>query len=295
MPSIAVNGTEHYYERHGSGRPVVCIHGSGWDHRQWAPQVETLTDELEIITYDVSGHGQSESSPRRAVTFEDQADDLRALLDALDIESPVLVGCSMGGRIAYEYAAKHPTELDGLVTLEAAPPSWDCPKWQVPLRRLAVAVVTRLGPIRVWEFQQWLSSLRESPDEEADDSGSDETTVLGLGMSDQEYYESAKRQLNSDAMASGMRGNVQLLVDDDDIPPLDNISVPALILDGEHGSDVFREAADTLADRIASSRRETVPGGGHAANIENHEAFNALLRDFVEDIEADEPATQTAD
>lgn len=83
MPYVETNGIQTYYERHGDGHPVVFIHGAAWDHRQWAPQIEALADDYEVICYDVRGHGKTGGSDRDRVSIETLTDDLVAFLDAI--------------------------------------------------------------------------------------------------------------------------------------------------------------------------------------------------------------------
>ena len=84
MPTILTNGVETYYERRGSGPPVVFVHGAILDHSQWDPQTEELSDDYTVLAYDVRGHGRTGGSRRGSYSVELFADDLAALLDGLN-------------------------------------------------------------------------------------------------------------------------------------------------------------------------------------------------------------------
>ncbi|MFB6140372.1 MAG: alpha/beta fold hydrolase [Halosimplex sp.] len=124
MPTVRTNDVETYYERRGEGPPVVFVHGAIVDHSQWDPQLEALSDEYTTVAYDVRGHGRTGGSPRSAYSMDLFADDLHALLDALDIENPVLCGLSTGGCIAQVYAARHPDRVAGLVLADTFAPDY---------------------------------------------------------------------------------------------------------------------------------------------------------------------------
>ncbi|ELZ15229.1 alpha/beta hydrolase [Haloterrigena salina JCM 13891] len=106
----------HYYRSGGSGRPFVVSHGITNDGRSRIPLVEDLTDEYDVIAYDARGHGRS-AAPDEQYTYADLADDLVGLVDALELEAPVLYGHSMGGTTVATAAAREP-DLPQAVVLE---------------------------------------------------------------------------------------------------------------------------------------------------------------------------------
>src|SRR5579884_790829 len=105
MPAVHANGIDIYYEdTGGEGAPVVLIHGHSVDLRMWPAQVLALREAgYRVVRYDVRGHGRS-SVPNEGYTWPVYAEDLRALLDTLDIGKAHLVGFSMGGGIALQFA-----------------------------------------------------------------------------------------------------------------------------------------------------------------------------------------------
>ncbi|HZR42395.1 MAG TPA: alpha/beta hydrolase [Ktedonobacteraceae bacterium] len=90
MPIVQVNQTNVYYEEHGTGRPLVFVHGLGLTHAMWTPQVETFRRTLRVITLDVRGAGQSGKLRGWPRILQRQTADLVALLDQLGIEQVVL-------------------------------------------------------------------------------------------------------------------------------------------------------------------------------------------------------------
>jgi len=118
MTIAAVNGVELYYEEHGSGQPLLLIHGTGAYADQWAPVLEGLATTYRVISYDRRGFARSATAARGGLA--DQTRDAAALLDALDASPAVVVGWSGGGVIALDLAASYPAQVKELVLAEPA-------------------------------------------------------------------------------------------------------------------------------------------------------------------------------
>lgn len=107
--SVALN-----YQEVGQGQPVVLIHGFPFDHTAWEPVVPLLRDHARLILPDLRGFGKSPVTPDPIYTMRMHADDILELLDRLNIDSAVLVGHSMGGYVALNFARAYPQRLCGL-------------------------------------------------------------------------------------------------------------------------------------------------------------------------------------
>ncbi|HNO65923.1 MAG TPA: alpha/beta hydrolase, partial [Tepidiformaceae bacterium] len=116
MPYVPTRDIITYYEEAGSGRPLVLIRGLGSDLQAWSLQVPELAKHFRVITYDNRGAGRT-GAPDKPYTIAGMADDLAALLDALDIPTACILGYSMGGMIAQEFALKHPARVEKLILL----------------------------------------------------------------------------------------------------------------------------------------------------------------------------------
>ena len=111
MPTVDAGGTELYYERSGSGEPMLLIQGMAATHLAWGrPFLDALERDFECIVYDHRGMGRS-ARAEMPFTIVDLAGDALALLDALGLESVHVVGISMGGMIAQELALAHPERV----------------------------------------------------------------------------------------------------------------------------------------------------------------------------------------
>jgi 3-oxoadipate enol-lactonase len=115
MPNLTIPGVELALDDQGTGRPLVLIHGFPMDHSIWAQQVQSLATHYRVITPDLRGSGRSSITPGK-VAVEQWADDLAAMLDALKITEPIVLGgLSMGGYVAFRFFQAHRSRLAGLI------------------------------------------------------------------------------------------------------------------------------------------------------------------------------------
>ena len=114
-----VNGLKMYYEVHGSGDPVVMLHGAFMAiSGDWAEWVAELSKTRKVIAVEMQGHGRT-ADIQRPINAENLADDVAALLDYLKIPSADVIGYSLGGGVAMECAIRHPEKVRKVVSISA--------------------------------------------------------------------------------------------------------------------------------------------------------------------------------
>jgi pimeloyl-ACP methyl ester carboxylesterase len=114
-----VNGLKMYYEVHGSGDPVVLLHGSFMTiTNNWTDWISELSKTRKVIAIEMQGHGRT-ADIDRDFSYENLADDVAALLDYLKIPSADLIGYSMGGGVAMQCAIRHPEKVRKVVSISA--------------------------------------------------------------------------------------------------------------------------------------------------------------------------------
>ena len=118
--SIDVNGVALYYEEQGEGDPVILIHGGFASSASWQAMLPHLVDGFRVITPDSRGHGRS-TNPAGELSYPLIADDVAALIGALELARPVVGGWSDGGQVALELGARHPGVAGGLIVGGAYP------------------------------------------------------------------------------------------------------------------------------------------------------------------------------
>ena len=268
MPTVRTDDVETYYERRGSGPPVVFVHGAILDHSQWAPQVDALAGEYTTVAYDVRGHGRTGGSARDAYSIELFADDLDALVTALDLDDPVVCGHSTGGCIAQAYAAERTDDLSGLVLADTFTPElFDRREWlqRVAMLRATVPPVRLLGYERVERAMVWLQER-----------------VHGRGVSGDygnvERLRAEGPKMTTDEFAKVIRAVASFHETDLDLA---SITVPTLVLYGENELPFVRRHARKLGAELPDVAVRTVPGAGHASNLDEPEFFTAAVREFL--------------
>ncbi|MDH5018908.1 alpha/beta fold hydrolase [Halobacterium rubrum] len=273
MPFIETNGIQTYYEREGDGQPLVLVHGATSDHQLWGNQVAALSDDYEVITYDMRGHGRTGDSDLPRYTIDLYADDLRALIDALELESPCVCGLSMGGMTALTYAARYPDELSALIVAGAPTPESQSLKEAILMDGIYPAMTKLTGLIgydRVQSVMWWVS-------EKIGDSG------------EAEEVEAAADELREEdvELESGEYEKIMDAADDYRNAPvrLENITVPTLVLYGET-EPLIRNHIPVYRDRVSDVTINEIPDAGHNSHIQNPEAFTSAVREFVQETEA---------
>ncbi|WP_238006818.1 alpha/beta fold hydrolase [Dactylosporangium sp. AC04546] len=118
MTYADVNGISLYYETHGTGRPLILLHGGLGSGEMFAPILPTLADHHQVILVDVQGHGRT-ADIDRPLDVRLMADDIAALIDHLGLDRPDVVGYSLGGGIAFNVAIRHPEKVGRLVAASA--------------------------------------------------------------------------------------------------------------------------------------------------------------------------------
>ena len=113
-----VNGINLYYEIHGSGRPIVLIHGGLMSGETFGPVLPLLADHHQVIVPDLQGHGRT-ADIDRPIDIRLMAGDIAALIDHLKLDTPDVVGYSLGGGVAFQTAVKYPDKIRRLVLVSA--------------------------------------------------------------------------------------------------------------------------------------------------------------------------------
>ncbi|MDP9271612.1 MAG: alpha/beta hydrolase [Chloroflexota bacterium] len=113
-----VNGINLYYEIHGTGRPLILLHGGLGSGEMFGPILPTLTERHQVIAPDLQGHGRT-ADIDRPIDIGLMADDIAALIDHLGLEKPDVVGYSLGGGVALQTAIRHPDKVGRLVVASA--------------------------------------------------------------------------------------------------------------------------------------------------------------------------------
>ena len=120
MPNLTIKGISFYYETHGDAEPLVYIAGVGLDLSEYDDYlIRPLSKHFKVLAFDNRGSGRSDK-PDEPYSIAMMADDTIGLMDALGIEKAVVVGLSLGGRIAMELALSYPERVEKLVLVSTS-------------------------------------------------------------------------------------------------------------------------------------------------------------------------------
>lgn len=272
MPTVRTNGVETYYESRGAGSPVVFLHGAFSDHRVWAERTRPLTDEYRVVVYDLRGHGRTGGSVRDAYSINTYADDLRALVDALSLDAPVVCGLSMGGMVAQRYAATQDW-LSGLVSVASlsshalSPGEWIERRVVLPG---ALALASFVGFHAVQPFVSWLSNRGDDFDP---GDLEEKARIEDAHASDYPDISPAEAEKIRRALLSW--GTL-----DTDYASID---APALAMCGENETTRMTAHTRYLASTIPDAKYREIPNAGHNAHVDNPGFLHDALADFLHD------------
>lgn len=265
MPDfVLARGTRVHYEVAGSGGPtVLLLHGIGSNSRSFRRQLEALSDAYIAVAWDAPGYGRSED-PAAAFSLEDLADDAAALLDHLGVPRAHVLGSSMGGVVAQLLFHRHPRRVASLILADTNPGSGSLPESERSARvQRRLAALETMTPRQIAEARAPTLVSPDAPPELLAEMIDIMAEIRPIG------YRAA-------AIGMGTADLTELLPE---------IAVPTLVLVGEWDAVTPRETAEMLARQIPAARLAVVPGAGHASHQENPVAFNAAVRQFLDEQE----------
>ncbi len=254
-----VNDIDIFYRERGAGPSILFIHGFPLDGALWRPQMDALADEYHVIVPDLRGFGQS--TPTKNATLEQHADDLHALMNALDVSHVVLAGLSMGGYVAFAFYRKYPDRVLGLALVDTrAQP--DTAEGRANREATALRVKKHGAGILADDLLENLLSpttLQNAPDVAA--------TV----------HEMIERQ-PVEGLVAALQGMAQC---PDSRPLLAEIAEPTLVVVGADDTITPLADAKAMTDAIPGAELALIPQAGHLPNLEQPDTFNRILRDFI--------------
>ena len=259
---LEINGARLYYEEAGTGDAVILLHGFSLDARCWDGQFEPLARHYRVVRYDIRGFGRS-SLPHGAPYSH--AGDLGELLNRLGAETPVLIGLSMGGAIAVDFALTHPLSVRALVLVGSTLGGY---RWSDEESSFYREVIRRAREDGIeLGRQHWLRDpLFAAPMEQPEAAAMLTEMIAGY---------SGWHWLNRDPEQSPEPRAIQRLGE---------IPVPALVVVGEHDIPDIQGMARALAGGISGARESVIGGAGHLSCMEAPLELNRVVLEFLENL-----------
>jgi len=251
-----------HYVTVGSGPALVLIHGGGMDLGMWDAQADAFADDFQVIRLDLRGFG---SSPAPDGPFA-PASDLVTLLDHLGVRRAHVVGPSLGGAIAIDFALAHPDRVSSLILPEPGIAGW---QYSEEVMRSMTPVISALGR---GDRDGALFALLDTP-------------AFAYARAHHEAAFATISMLVRDNLGGLMTQGLMRFEEPAALDELERLSVPILILVSEAaGADAVR-IADRIEDAVPGARRVGIERSGHLMNLERPEAFNRAVLGFLRNVE----------
>lgn len=263
---INIGNAGLYYEEMGSGEPVVFIHGHSLNHTMWDEQFFEFAKQYRTIRYDIRGYGYS--SPQTETEQFTHVEDLIRLMDALHIEKAHIVGLSLGGFIGADMLGWFPDRILSVVL--ASGNVRPLPKPSIPMdmqeaerRNREITDLKKKG-IDVMK-REWFYGLMKS--------GGTQKERMRESLWNMIYQWDAWQPLHKE---------VRVIAGGDAYDKLkeNRPAIPVMILEGKSEHNHFPENPETL-DYLPNGRLEILNDAGHMMNMEQPEAFNKIVLDFI--------------
>jgi pimeloyl-ACP methyl ester carboxylesterase len=263
----SIGNARLYYEVAGEGPAFAMIHAGIADSRQWNTEFTHFANNYHVLRYDMRGYGKSEPADGE---FSHMG-DLMALLDHLQIREPlVMMGCSMGGGLAMNFALAHPLRVKALIMVDAGPTGLEL---NVPTLPKFAEVekaynAGQLDLVAELETQIWFDGMGRTPEQ------------VNQAMR-RLVYEMNRQGLLHDAKRLGKR------LPDAQIPATENLNklrTPVLVIVGAQDTPYMLAAADYMAEKIPSARKVIIEDAAHLPNMEQPDEFRRVVTAFLDSL-----------
>ena len=280
--SIRVPGAQgltlHALSWSQEGTPLVFLHGFGNDCHVWDESAPLVAPHYCTLAFDMRGHGDSDCDPEGRYDHGTMALDVEAALDSLGIDRLVLVGHSMGGRVAMHFAGDHPERMAGLVIVDSGPDLDTRGTTRIRMEsesaelafdsvqeyeRLLIELYPAAKPTTMAKMaRHW---LRKRPD------GKFEPKL------DPSFRKWRTPEQSADEMRAYMKEQSQKLWQ-----ALETVPCPTLVVRGAASDVLSAETADRMADDVlANGELVVIARSSHSVMLDNTEGFNEALSAFV--------------
>lgn len=244
----------------GEGEPLILLHGMGYNAGYWQLQIKAFAPRFKTIAWNMPGYGGA--PPMTPMTFSGLSQRLGALMDRLEIAKAHILGHSMGGMVALDFAATHPERVKSLILFGASP------AFPPPDSDFAKAfVAARLAPLAAGgsmaDVARDMKNDHFGP--RADPEGVKISTTT-LAACPVETYRQA----------------LACLTTFDRREALDKIAMPTLVIAAENDINAPAKGVEKMSAKIPGATFICLPGVGHLANLEQPGAFNSAVLEFLD-------------
>ncbi len=259
------DGTDLAVQTAGVGPPLVLANGLGGSLRAWGPFLDRLGSRRRIVSWDYRGlYRSGPPDEPSAVTIEDHAADLGAVMDQVVGEPAVLMGWSMGVQIAVEYALQHPDDVTGLVLVAGSPGDPYAGVLHAGVSRVLIPPATYVVQAAALPFGLTMRALTASPRRAAE-------ALRAVGVlapsADLDAFTDLAHEFARLDWPVYMR-TIRAMGRHDAWPRLGELQVPSLVVGGTADRFLPTESVEAMADAIPDAELYILPGGTHYLPVE---------------------------
>jgi pimeloyl-ACP methyl ester carboxylesterase len=258
--TLNVNGGSIYYEVRGKGPVIVFLHGGFGDSRMWDRQFDVLSKDFEVIRYDQPGFGKS-SKPEAAYS---PVAVLLQLLDSLKIQNATLIGNSMGGTLALDFALLHPDRVSNLVIVGSGADGYPIPQEDQDRMNAVFSTAAQKGLPEAEEF--WLAQ-----------------PMVAIAMSHPDSSELLRTMVKENNSIFLMRFWPIEKMDPPGLQRLKEIDSPTLVVFGDQDTALIHAMAEATTAGISGARKVVIKDTDHLPQMEKPEEFNNIVNQFLKE------------
>jgi 3-oxoadipate enol-lactonase len=261
---VDVGKAKLYYEEQGQGTPLIMIHGGGLDRRNWDDQFEVMANRYRVVRYDARNHGLSQAEPETFSHYE----DLFRLMESLEISKAVIMGLSMGGYIAIDFALVHPDKVIALIPVSPGLTGYEFKDKKFLENSKKINEAKDLDEAVEYILRSWMDGPRRSPAQV-------DPVVRGKA-----------RQMYKETYEDWRPGSREQRSDPSAIGRLSEIHAPTLVIVGDLDMPGILEIAGMIEKDIPGAKKVLIRGATHLLNMEKPQEFNRTVLDFLSTIAA---------
>jgi 3-oxoadipate enol-lactonase len=259
MKFVSIGGVLTHYSVEGpeDGRPLVFVNSLGLDLRMWDDVASILRSNYRVVRYDMRGHGLSDCPPA-PYSLDQFVSDLHSLFEYLSLPSAALIGISIGGMVAMEFAAAHPDLVSYLVLIDTAARIGSADSWEARIEEVESKELEGMTSVIL---PIWFSS-----------SFTEQQPAIHRGY---------RNSLVSTPL-EGYAGACAALRDADLTERVTAIEAETLVITGDQDTSTPPDQGRALAEAIPGARFELLEGAGHLSTVEQPESAAKIMRTFLE-------------
>lgn len=266
--TVKVNNDEIYYEVIGEGQPLMMCHAGFVDSGMWNHQVVELASNYQVIRYDMVGYGKSSSATQPI----SRRQELYDVMQALEIDEAILMGCSLGGTTAIDFALDCPEKVTTLILVSATPSGFEL-QGDPPPYMFEMFGALQAGDIaQASELQTriWFDGMYREP-EQVDAQLRQQVKAMNLNALPKHGFLVGDSQPLNPLTPSA-------------VTRLSDIQIPTCIIAGSLDHPEIMRATTLMNDSIDGSVKHIINDTAHLPNVEQPDTFNQIVNTFLSDI-----------